>query len=203
MYTSYQGGGFYARCLNPHPRTHTHTHIHLGRRQGEGRERKGGQRRLRAQVRVDGAAGGAGAPLPHQLPVRNGELVVILCFGSAPGWTACLFFPSSQPDNLSIYIIHKITQIKCPHHHHPAASSSATATTPAKASGGSSGSGSSSPEEEQQQEEQAEAGCQFTGWRRRVMGEHASQCRHRPVGCSLACGWKGKKLEEVRFVVGF
>lgn len=58
----------------PTPRTH----IHLGRRQGEGRGRQGGQRQQRAQVRVDGAVGGAGAPLPHQLPVRDGALVMIL-----------------------------------------------------------------------------------------------------------------------------
>ena len=55
--------------------------------------------------------------------------------------------------------------------------------------------------EEEGEETGQESGCGFSGWRRRVMGEHAPQCPHRPVDCSLRCEWRGKKKDEVRLLL--
>jgi len=41
-------------------------------------------------------------------------------------------------------------------------------------------------------------GCSYRAWRSRIEKEHAPQCPHRPVSCSLVCGWAGKKMEEAR-----
>jgi len=44
----------------------------------------------------------------------------------------------------------------------------------------------------------SENGCSYQAWRSRIEKEHVSQCPHRPISCSLACGWTGKKMEEAR-----